>query len=146
MKKLLLFLVLALSAGLLAGCVDRIDDSLPPEPYEFVMGSFVNPDDKEDEYSSVTYLERVYIPFGTLKDKPTNEDIGPCLGYLMLNNTKVEQVLFFPLKEDENNDFLVCLGPRSSKEEPVIFRAIDTVGRDLRIPEIIRPSSDKFWQ
>ena len=146
MKKIFIPLVLLLIAGLLAGCADSIDCRLPDEPYEFVMGDFVNPDDASDEYSSVTYLNRVYIPFGTLNGKLKDEDVGSCLGYLVLGGTAVEQVLFFPLTEDENNDFLACLDRRSYKKETVFYRAIDTVGTNVEIPKIIRPSSDKFWQ
>ncbi len=146
MKKILILLVLLLTAGLLSGCGGSIDTHLPQEPYEFVMGDFVNPDDASDEYSSVTYLNRVYIPFGTLNGKLKDEDVGSCLGYLVLGGTAVEQVLFFPLSEDENNDFLACLEQKSYKKETVFYRAVDTVGKDLKIPKVIRPSSDKFWQ
>lgn len=149
MKKILPALLLLLMAGLLAGCTIGINDDLPEQPVEFVMGNYVNPNDKEDSYGSVEYKGRIYVPCGTLRGTLRGKDVGACLGYLVRESDgkdeKVEDIRFFLLTGDSAEDLLVCLDKRRFMDQPVFFRAVDTAGKKIDYPKYIKPSDDLIW-
>ena len=57
------------------GCGNRIDYSLPDNPIEFNTDTFVNPADENDDYLSLEYDGRVYIPYGNLMGSIDGNDV-----------------------------------------------------------------------
>ena len=78
-----------------AGCGSRIDYSLPEDPIEFNTSTFVNPVDSDDTYLSIEYNGRTYIPFGTLVGIVPESEMGDCLGYVVQDGIKMEDVRIF---------------------------------------------------
>ena len=64
------------------GCGNRIDYSLPDNPIEFNTDTFVNPTDENDDYLSLEYNGRLYIPYGNLTGSIDGKDVGKCIGVL----------------------------------------------------------------
>lgn len=61
---------------LLGGCGSRIDYSLPANPIEFNTGTFINPNNPDDEYISIEYNGRTYITYGTINGIVPKDDLG----------------------------------------------------------------------
>ena len=136
-KRIAVLLLLAALTCLTTGC-KRMDYSLPENPVEFYNGTFVNPADQNDTYYSVTYQERIYIPYGRLASKGMGgDDLGRCLGYQVQDGVKDENSRFFALANDDNTDFLVRKYIGGIMEQPVFFRAVDTKGKELTVPSCI---------
>ncbi len=130
-------------ATVLTAC-GGIDSLLPADPIEFNTKTFVNPDDAEDTYLSIEYAGRTYIPYGTLKNRITGKDVGPCLGYIVQDGERMEDVRIFPLTADPENDYLLHT-TEGFMDQPLFFRAVDTRGEEIPAPAYIESLSYGFW-
>ena len=129
-----------------AGCGNQIDYSLPSNAIEFNTGEFINPKDSEDVYTSIEYDNRTYIGYGTLKGRITNKDVENCLGYIVQDGDKMEDIRVFTLSSDANNNFLVQLSENGFMDPPVFLRAIDTVEKDIDTPSFIEDLGYAYWR
>jgi len=131
---------------MLAGCGSRIDYSLPANLIEFNTGTFVNPNDPDDKYLSIEYNGRTYIPYGTIKGIVPKEEMGDCLGYIVQDGTKMEDVRVFLLAGDPDANYLERFETQGVMSQPDFFRAIDTVGQDINTPAYIDDLGYHFWE
>ncbi len=146
MKKVIsIALCLYLVLLTLAGCGNRIDYSLPDNPIEFNTDTFINPADENDDYLSLEYNGRVYIPYGNLTGSIDGNDVDKCLGYYVQDGSKMEEVRIFLLANDSNADFLMRINIVGMMNQPDFFRAVDTKGEDIYIPQYIDSSDEPFW-
>lgn len=133
-------------ALILAGCGShKIDYSLPDNPIVFNMRTFVNPVDSDDTYLSIEYNGRTYIPFGTLDGIVPESEMGDCLGYVVQDGIKMEDVRIFLLTADPDANYLGQFETEGVMNQPDFFRAIDTVGKDITTPAYIDDLEYKFW-
>ena len=147
MKKLPIAAVPVIMMLAAAGCGHPINNALPEEPLEFCAGTFCNPDNPSDTFLSVEYGGRTYIPYGVLKEAIDGDDVGACLGYYVQDGEKMEDVRFFLLNADPDANFLVRMQIGGEMTQPDFFRAVDTKGRDVRIPRCIDSADEEsFWQ
>ena len=140
----LLLAVLALAA--FAGCVNRIDYSLPQTPFEFVTYSLNDPSDPENGYLAFDYNGRTYVPFGTSGGRITGKDVGPCLGYIVQDGEKREGDRVFSLTADAELDYLVVMTVNGFMDQPVFYRAADTAGKDIDTPKFITDLDYGYWK
>ncbi len=138
-------LIAALAVLLLTGCGRQINRELPPDPIAFRLEEYSNPADPKDGYMAFRYQERRYIPFGTLKNRVTGEDVGACLGYLVQDGKPMEDVRLFPLTADPENNFLMCM-TEGFMDQPTFYRAEDTKGKLTEIPPMIEDLGYDFWK
>ena len=133
---------------ILAGCGKRIDFELPKNPIEFHTGTFVNPADSDDTYQSFEYNGRTYIGYGTLKGSIDGNDVGQCLGYIILDGVAVKDVRIFLLNADPDANYLylVQIFPDSFMNQPFFLRAFDTRGKTIDTPPYIDKLDYPFWK
>ena len=145
-RKLRRFLPALLILAVLSACSSGIDYRLPASPLAFVAHDFANPSDPDDTYLSVTYNGRTYIPYGTLQGTLTGRDLGPCLGYLLSENTKDDSDRVFPLADDPDADYLAVITRKGFMDQPMFLRAADTARQDIPTPSFIVPLEYDFWK
>lgn len=147
MKNSALCLAAALTAAALTtGCGKRIDYSLPHDPIAFDTGNFVNPDNSDDTYLSITYNGRTYIGYGTLKNSIDGDYVGKCLGYRVQEGKKIEDSRFFLLNADKADNYLVEIDIAGEMSQPLFFRATDTAGKDISTPDCIESLDYDYWK
>lgn len=155
------FLVSSLLLLPLTGC-SRIDYSLPEHPTRFVSGTFTNPDNPEDQYASIEYQGRTYIFYdGGLKGILRGSDVKRCLGYLVREDHPEDQNdRVYLLTEDPDANYLMTFYVNGEMENPLFYRATDTVGQNIKTPSCIDeytredyeanlamdPSFDTYWK
>ena len=132
-------------ALLLTGCGRRIDYELPVNPIEFHTGTFVNPADPDDTCQSIEYNGRTYIGYGTLKGS-IDDDVGQCLGYIVQDGVVMKDVRVFLLKADIDANYLVQLVSGGFMDQPVFFRALDTMGKTIDTPPYIERLEYPYWE
>lgn len=146
---LIVFVFFIISLFTITGCRTRINYSLLSNPIEFNTGTFVNPDDKTDTYLSVEYNGRTYIPYGVLKNSIDGKDVDSCLGYYVQDGEKMEDVRFFLLTNDTDENFLVRIDTVGFMSQPDFFRVIDSKDKNISIPKFIGVSDvsegEPFW-
>ena len=130
---------------LFVGCGNRIDYSLPHNPIRFETGTFVNPNDSEDTYLSISYHGRTYILYGTLNSTVTGKNIGNCLGFIVQEGVEMEESRVFLLNEDPDANYLCTLETEGIMNQPFFYRAINTVGKEIFTPEYITDLEYDFW-
>ena len=136
------------AALVLTGCGRRIDYELPENPIEFHTGTFVNPADPDDTYQSIQYKGRTYIGYGTLKGSIGGDDVGNCLGYIILDGdgTVMKKVRIFPLNADPDANYLVRIFTDTFMNQPFFFRALDTKGKTIDTPPFIERLEYPYWE
>ena len=146
MKKSITTAFCIAAALVLTGCGRRIDYELPENPIEFHTGTFVNPADPDDTYQSIQYNGRTYIGYGTLKGKIGGDDVGQCLGYIILDGTIMKEVRVFPLNADPDENYLVQIFTDGFMNQPFFFRALDTKGKTVDTPPYIEGLDYPYWE
>ena len=131
---------------ILAGCGRRIDYSLPENPIEFHTGTFANPADPGDTYQSIEYNGRTYIGYGILKSSINGGDVGKCLGYIIQDGVKMDDMRVFLLNADPDANYLVRFAVGGFMDQPNFFRAIDTRGKMIGTPGYIESLDYLFWK
>ena len=147
MKKRLIGAMLATIAVLaIAGCGKKADYSLPDNPIAFETGTYVNPGDEEDAYTSIEYNGRTYIGYGTIKGNIRANEVGDCLGYIVQDGTKLEDSRVFLLADDTDANYLGRFDTVGVMNQPDFYRAIDTVGQVVNTPAYIDDLGYDFWK
>ncbi len=140
-----LLIAAALSLNL-AGCGPRIDYDLPESPIEFLTGTFVNPADSDDTYQSIEYNGRTYVVYGTIKESIDGNDVGKCLGYVVRDGVVMKDVRIFLLNADPDANCLVQIFTDGFMNQPVFFRALDTKGKEIGVPQHIEILDYPYWK
>ena len=145
MKRNIITIVTVLMMLLMTGCVNKIDHALPDNPIEFNTSSFRDPVSK-DEYVAIEYEGRTYIPFGTLTGSLDNGDVGECLGYLIQDGQRLENVRLFTLVSDADANYIMEIDTGGEMSQPDFYRAVDTVGKDITTPPFIESLGYEYWK
>lgn len=145
-KRFTIPLLLAAAAFMMTAC-QRADGSLPENPVIFQNETFINPADQNDTYFSVTYQDRIYIPYGKPAEGGVDADaIGSCLGYQMQDGVEDQNMRFYALAGDEDTVFLMRKYVGGIMDQPVFFRAVDTKAKNITVPAYVEPDHDGlFW-
>lgn len=144
MKKSALAYVLPIM--LLAGCGSNVYD-LPSDSCAFDQFVFNNPAESGDTYMAFEYGGRVYVPYGTLANKLGKKDIDKCLGYM--NNeydSEDKNSRILSLKENPGKEYLVECYIDGFMDQPLFYRAVDTMGMDISTPDYIEDLEYSFWK
>lgn len=135
--------VLMLCVCLLCACAKPIEygimnDSIALSPERF--GTYVNQNDPEDTYRSVTIKDRVYLPFGVQGKTLSGEMIGECIAFDRSdNNIRYYRVI-------GSDDFIAEYLVNSVMEPFYILRAEDTIGKSIEIPDFISSQDYDIWK
>ena len=145
------FTLLILCGILLSGC-GLFDDSqkfgaLPDPPVKFTQQEYCNPDNPEDGYMAVEYNGRLYVPYGTLKGMITPKNVKECIGYIFREDYPDDtNTHLHTLADDPEVNFLMDYYVNGEMEQPFFYRAIDTVGKDIRILDFIESLEYDIWK
>ena len=145
MKKAL-FTIAVSTLLMTSGCGSSIDYTLPDEPIPFVTGSFVDTADDNAGYMTITYQGRTYIPYGTQKSSITADDLGSCLGYIVQDGKTIDDSRIYLLADDPDADYLVYMSTEGIMNPTIFFRAMDTKGQNISVPDFIEPPDDGYWK
>ncbi len=124
----------------------EIYPELPVDPIEFEMGEFANEDNPEDGYRTIEYKGRTYLPYGTLGKTIRKNDIGTCLGYLVQDGEKLEEVRVYTLTGDTEQNYLMDYNQIGVMEQPSFWRAMDTKGKEVFTPAYIDSLGYEYWE
>ena len=136
----------ALALATMGGCAGRIEARLPDDPLEFNTSEYANPSDEEDAYLSIEYKGRTYIPFGTVGSSFGNDDIDECLGYVVQDGEKLEDVRVCTLASDTDENYLVEIATEGFMDQPMVYRALNTAGKDIVTPSFVDSLDYDIWQ
>lgn len=147
-----MLLVLSLVFGL-TGC-GREYPELENNAIGFKTNSYIDVNDDAAGYLTFEYDGRIYMPYGTSDGAVSEKNIDKCIGYIIQDensssvidpNNKDERV--YTLVDDKEHNFLMVYYTKDFLMNPRIFyRAIDTKGKDIVIPEYIESSNSKYWR
>jgi hypothetical protein len=137
----------------LSGCTKRPLPELPNDAVAFEMGTFIDDKHDGDSFGTIEYNGRTYIAYGTINDKYKQSCIESCIGYIIqdehsssvvdLNNTGRR---IYSLSGDSEHNFLMDYDDSVKlMNQPGFFRAIDTNGKDIDIPDYIDPLGYEIW-
>ena len=145
--------VIMICFTVLSGCMKKSLPDLPSNAAAFEMGTFIDNEHDNASYGTIEYNGRIYIMYGTISNAYRQSFINSCIGYIIqdehsssaidLNNTNRR---IYILSEDPECNFLMDYDDSVKlMNQPVFFRAIDTNGKDIEIPNYIEPFGYEFW-
>lgn len=145
MKRMICLLTAAavLVCLMLTGCTERFP--LPVGSVAFEQGSYADPDEPDDGYQTITYLGRIYVPFGTLKGKMKDSEAAEVLGWVSrpdFPDDQGERVIRLKATED----LLMVYYVKGIMEQPMFYRALDTAGKDITLPKYVEPLGYGIWE
>ena len=129
---------------ILTGCGNGINYDLPDDPIKFETQRYVSPKDNDDGYQIIEYGGRLYIPYGTISRSLKVEDVGECLGYIVQDGVEDKNARIYKLAE--TGDYIVEIYINGEMDQPVFYRAEDTIGKDLHDPDYIESLDYDIWR
>lgn len=145
MRKLRIIVLIFTIALCLVGCGRVKYPDLPNDSIAFTMGEYIDAEDDNASYSTVQYGGRTYIPYGTIGKTINSNDIDACLGYFVENDKECKNRKLYSLTQDQEHNFLMDYTDVSFMEQPTFWRAVDTKGIDITIPDYIDSLEYSFW-
>ena len=114
---------------------------VPENPAYVTMNEYFNENDPEDGYVTVKIGKREYIPFGTLESgTPLYEVAEKCIAV----KEDDENTRYYSLKG--SGDFIVDHNAKGFMDIDLIYRAADTMGKDIDIPDYIESNNYAIWE
>lgn len=154
MKKTVAFIsAIAICLAMLNSCSKRSLPDLQNDAISFEMGTFIDNEHDADSFGSIEYNGRTYIQYGTTNNKYGNNCVEACIGYIVqdrhssavtdVNNTDRR---IYTMSGDDDHNFLMDYDDSVQlMNQPTFFRAVDTNGKDIEIPDFIDPLGYEFW-
>lgn len=146
MKRLLAGAML-LCAIACSGCGIQYPE-LPDNATALETGSYTDTGDDDAMYRTLTYEGRLYLPYGTLGESLYDADIDQCIGYVAQDDRADDtNIRVYTLTADPQHHFLMetYIG-ESVMEQPSFWRAADTKGSSVPMPDYIEPLEYNFWK
>jgi hypothetical protein len=127
---------------LFGGCENSVNLDIPEDAVAISdrnENTHVNPNDREDSYSSVEIDGVVYIPYGTQGKTITNKEVGACIAYSEADpNDRFYEV-------NGNQDFVASYYVGGVMEQFDFWRSVDTIGQEIDIPDFIDDLGYEIW-
>jgi hypothetical protein len=121
-----------------------INYDLPDDPKAFVMEKYINPSDKDDGYETLVYNGRRFIPYGTTGRSINGDDVGACLGYIVQDGVEDKGARIYLLTATD--DYLAEIFINAGMQQPIFFRAEDTIGKNIDTPSYIHSLNYGVWR
>ena len=153
-RNLAFIVVIMICLIALGGCSKKTLPNLPSDAVAFEMGTFIDENHDDAFFATIEYNGRVYIPYGTINNKYGQNCIESCVGYIIQDGhsssvTDMENTdrRIYTLLGDADNNFLMDFDDSVKlMNQPTFFRAIDTTGKDIEIPDCIDSLGYEFWE
>jgi hypothetical protein len=124
---------------LLAGCYSDVYE-LPANAPELQQSSYVNENNDEDGYCTILYGGREYACYGTINNEFRHSDVRTCVGYT--DGDTNERIC----KLKATDDYLMSKYVNGMMDQPIFFRAIDTIGKNIFTPPYIDSLDYDIWK
>ena len=137
----------------LSGCERKHLPDLPGDAVAFEAGTFIDDEHDDDSFVTIEYNGRTYIAYGTINSKFRYGFIDSCIGYL-IQDGNISSVVdlyntnrrIYTLSGDPGHSFLMDYDDSVNlMNQPVFFRATDTKGKTMDIPDYIDSFDYEFW-
>jgi hypothetical protein len=142
LKNVLLIVVISVFV-IFSGCGNSVCYDIPNDAIAISdrnENTYINPNDSEDSYSYVEIDGVTYIPYGTQGKTITSEEVGSCIAY----NEADSNDRFY--KVNGNNDFIANYYVGSEMEQFGFWRRVDTIGKEIDIPNFIDDLGYEIWK
>lgn len=136
------------------GCGANIYPDLPDDAQGFVAGTFTDTEHDDAAYGSIEYEGRTYIAYGVQGKTLHADDLAACIGYLVMNEAVTSvpdpddrNTRIYTLTADPDRNFLMdCYrGEEVMRTPPSFWRAVDTKGKEIPVPDVINSQQYEFW-
>lgn len=142
-------LVLALN-----GCGKNNYPELPDHAAAFEMGIFEDTEHDAALFGTLEYSGRVYIGYGTSNSAFRSSDVDQCIGYVVMDENSTsnpdpndKSIRVYTLHGDDDHNFLMEYDNASGlMNQPSFWRAIDTKGKAMDIPNYIDALEYDYWK
>ena len=137
----------------MTGCMEKSLPDLPNNAIEFDMGTFHDTEHDDALFGSIEYSGRTYIAYGTINNKYKQSYIESCIGYIIQNANSSSVIdpnntnrRIYTLSGDSEHNFLMEFDDSIKlMNQPAFYRAIDTNGEIIDIPNYIDSLGYEFW-
>ena len=146
MKKLSILILIFILALCISGCAKMKYPDLPQDALAFDMGEYIDEADDDAAYGTIEYNGRTYMPYGTIKRSLRTNDIDSCIGYIVQDGEADTDERIYTLTEDSEHNFLMQYYGKGIMEQPTFWRATDTQGKDISIPDYIESLDYGYWR
>lgn len=135
-----LFLPIA-AAVLLAGCGDDKVYDLPGNAVEFEQTACPaeNAEGQISEYETIVFGGKNYYLYGVNNGRFSDSDVARCVGFTDREQERRVCTLA------GTDDYIMKIYIGSFRDEPVFYRAGDTVGEEIYTPDYIRCTVYELW-
>ena len=152
MKKLIKLVFIFVFVFVLTACGIEFPP-LEEDAIGFRISYLEDENDDNMGYSTIEYNGRTYATFGLYNNSLKEGDIDKCIGYIVQDENASSIVdldnkdtRVYTLKSDPENNFLMEYYIKSNlMNEPIFYRAIDTRGKDIKIPSFIKDIGESYW-
>ena len=127
------------AAALLAGCGDGAY-ALPADAPRLEQATYVNENDKEDTYNAIIYDGREYVCYGTIGKHFRDKEVEACVGYTGSDTNERVCTL------RATNDYIMQTYINGIMDQPMFYRAADTLGKEIYTPGFIESLDYELWQ
>jgi hypothetical protein len=154
MKKLLIVLVtITLLVGMSA-CSQSKYPELNTDAIAFYEDSYVDVNDDDAEYATIEYEGRTYLLYGTSNSSFQTKDVERCIGYIVQDENGASSseegdtdTRVYTLAGDVECNYLMVYDSGSTlMNQPAFMRAIDTVHKEISVPEYIGSLEYSIWK
>ena len=152
-KKAIGICVIMICLSLMSSCLKKPLPELPSDAIAFEGRSFVDQEHDAASFITIEYNGRTYIQYGTRNNKYKQSCVDSCVGYLVQNELLSSVVdlsntnrRIYTLSIDPEHNFLMDFDDSVElMNQPAFWRAMDTKGKDIEIPDYIDSFGDAFW-
>lgn len=152
-KRLTVACMILLFLFALTGCVKTSLPDLPDDAIAFELGSFDDVEHDHMLFGTIEYNGRTYIAYGTTNRSYKPSRVEACAGYIIRdeNSSSVTDLdntdrRVYTLTADAEQNFLMEYDDTIKlMNQPTFYRAIDTKGKAVDIPDCIDPLGYEFW-
>ena len=146
--------VIMICLSAFCGCERKRLPDLPGDAVAFEAETFIDDEHDDDYFCTVEYSGRTYILYGTINNNFKYSFIESCIGYI-IQDENISSVIdldntnrrIYTLSGDPEHNFLMDYDDSVKlMNQPDFFRAIDTKGKDIDIPDYIDSFDYEFWE
>ena len=138
----------------LSGCGRSNYPELPDNAIAFEMGTLEDTEHDAALFGTLEYNGRIYIGYGTINNAFKNSDVNQCIGYVVMDENSTSNpdpndmsIRIYTLYGDDDHKFLMEHDSASGlMNQPSIWRAIDTRGKGIDIPNYIDALEYDYWK
>ncbi len=145
---IILFSLIALN-----GCAQNSLPDLPNDAIAFAFGSFDDVEHDHMLFGTIEYNGRTYIAYGTTNRLYKTSRVESCVGFIIQDENSSSVIdpdntdrRVYTLTGDDAHNFLMEYDDTIKlMNQPTFYRAVDTNGNAIEIPDCIDALGYEFW-